>query len=441
MSFRARSVEIANYLAMGVHTYRGRVLVQASFWVAAVVLGGAAVLFTKLITKIQAWNASLFLAHPYWMSVLTPVGFVLAAALVKFLAPYAGGSGLPQVLHAASLRDRGASRAVESGLLSIRTAVVKVFSTSIGFLAGASIGGEGPTVQISGAIFAEVGRFMKKYFPHLDFHSYIVAAAGAGIASAFNTPLGGVVFALEEVSVGDFGELRHMVMLAVVIAGLTSQAFVGNQFYFGETFERGGGWALLAGAALIGVAGGLLGGLFGKIVASRRLHEVQLGWWQRALACGLVVAVIGLLFHGQTAGSGYDITHDVLGGGPASQPILFPLAKLLSTAFSTLSGMGGGILAPSLSIGAWTGISIGKLAMLADLRVCALLGMVAYFAGAFQIPMTAVVVVMETTNEHDVIIPMMVSAVFAYVVARLIMPESLYHVLVARSFRKAPLSD
>jgi H+/Cl- antiporter ClcA len=116
--------------------------------------------------------------------------------------------------------------------------------------------------------------------------------------------------------------------------------------------------------------------------------------------------------------------------------VLFPVAKLVATAFSTLSGLGGGILAPSLSIGAWTGVSLGKIVGFQGLRVCALLGMTAYFTGAFQIPITAIIVCMEMTNEHDVIFPMMISALCAFLVARIMMPVPLYHVLIERWSRR-----
>ena len=446
MKLRARSVNLANDLAMGLMTYRSRLFVQASFWIAAVLVGLAAVYFTKFITIAQAFNTEVFEKHPYWMSAFTPVAFVAATAICKYLAPHAGGSGIPQVLHAASLPSEAGVEITKTGILSVRTAIVKVASTGIGLIGGASIGGEGPTVQISGSIFAVAGNYIRKYFPKVDFHSYIVAAAGAGIASAFNTPLGGVVFALEEVAIGDFGKLRHLVMLGVIIAGLTAQALEGDKLYFGHfaLVETPGMFLVLA--IFIGAVGGLCGAVFSRVVSSDRLYRLKINWWQRALGCGVAVSVIGLTFSlcgfpGATAGSGYESTRAFMLASSTNFPIFLPLGKMAATAFSTLSGMGGGILAPSLSIGAFLGAALGKLVFLSDPRVCALLGMVAYFTGAFQIPMTAVIVVMEMTAEHDLIIPMMVAGLTAFLVARVVMPVPLYHLLVERSFKKKTLSD
>jgi len=440
LNIRARSIELANLVAMGLNTYRSRLIVQASFIAAAVVLGVVAVYFNEFITIVQRYHASFFAMSPYVTAAMTPIGFLASVAVVKYFSPSAGGSGVPQVLHAAAMTNTENQNVVSSGLLSLKTAVVKTFSTGFGFIAGASIGGEGPTVQISGAIFATIGDYTRRYFPNIDFRSYIVAGGGAGIAAAFNTPLGGVAFALEEVALSSFGGLRHAVMLAVIIAGLTARGLIGNDLYLGVFTVTRGESNLLLWSILIGVVCGVMGGLFGKIVSSDRLYRLKINWWQRAAICGILVALIGLFLNDATAGSGYLLTKDYMDGSVMQQPWYFAGAKLVATALSTLSGMGGGILAPSISIGAWSGVAMAKLSSV-DPKIFALLGMAAYFASAFQIPVTAVVVVMEMTNQHDYIIPMMLAAVTAYIVSRIIMPVSLYHVLIERSFHKKTLSD
>lgn len=438
---RERSMDFANYVAMGIDTYKDRLLIHSSFLAAAVFMGVASVYFIKLIMYLQTVYDSLFSHDPIVMSVLTPIGFLAAAAVCKYFAPYAGGSGVPQVLHAASFTNDDNSHVVSSGLLSFSTAVIKTISTTIGFLCGASIGGEGPIVQIAGAIFATIGDRFRKYFPNIDFRSFIVAAGGAGFAAAFNTPLGGVAFAFEEVALASLGRLRHSVMLAVVVAGLTAQALIGNELYFGQLFVSHANSHLIGWALVTGIVCGGLGGLFGRIVSSRHIHNLKINWWQRALMCGIIVGLINWLLHGSTAGSGYVLTRSFMDGSTTTVPFYFPLSKVFATAFSTLSGMGGGILAPSITIGAWTGASIAKFSAVADPKVLALFGMSAYFSAAFQLPITAVIVVMEMTNQHDFIIPMMIASVTAYLVGRLLMPVSLYHVLIERSFHKKTLSD
>jgi H+/Cl- antiporter ClcA len=417
---------------LSARNYRAGLLVQLSFWSAAVAVGVVGVYFAKLVGLIQDIYSSAFQAHPILSSVLTPFGILAGAAVIR-LAPMAGGSGVPQVLHAAELARHGNTNPTEQKLVSARTAIVKVISTALGFFAGASIGIEGPMVQISTSIFAESANRVKRWLPNIDFQSYIVAGAGTGIAAAFNAPLGGIAFAVEEVATSTFGELRHLVLLAIIICGLTTHALGGNELYFGNPQLGAYELRFIAWAILIGVICGVLGGVFGKIVVSNRLRRIGGGWWQRALLFGALVALLGYFFNGQTAFN-YRDTRALLTGNPIELPLLFPLGKLLATAFSTLSGLGGGILAPSLSIGAWIGVTTAKLAALSNIKACALLGMVAYFSGAFQIPITAVIVVMEITGQQEIIFPMMIAALTAHLVARLIMPVSLYHLLIQRTF-------
>ncbi len=412
--------------------YQDNFGIQLSFCVAAVFVGFAGVYFGKLVANMHGFYARFFDLHPILMSFLTPLGILAGAAVIRF-APMAGGSGVPQVLYAAMIA-REKTDPTERELVSFRTSIVKTISTGLGFLFGASIGAEGPLVQISTSIFAEAAAIVKRKFPNVDFKSFIAAGAGTGIAAAFNAPLGGIAFTLEEVATTDFGELRHFVVLAIIVAGLTAQALIGNELYFGSFsighYER----HFVEWALVIGTVGGLMGALFGKIVSSTKLLRVGWNWWTRALIFGVLIAVLEYFSHGDIGGSSFTVTRDALIGDTPEQSLLFPVAKLFATAFSTLSGLGGGILAPSLSVGAWLGISTAKLALYSNFEVCALLGMVAYFSGTFQIPITSVIVVMEITNQHEVIFPMMIAALVAYMVARVIMPVSLYHLLLEKMF-------
>lgn len=441
MKFHLRTRELASYISMGINTYWGRILVQASFLLAAVLTGVAAVEFMDFVSQVQMLNRIYYHDYPYIMTALTPLCFFLGAAVVKYLAPHAGGSGVPQVLYVCSLSNSENQNAVQDGLLSMRTAIVKVISVAFGMIGGATLGGEGPTVQISGTIFATIGSKIRKYYPDIDFRSYIIAAAGGGIAAAFNTPLGGITFAIEEFAGGDFGELRHGVMLAVVVAGLTAQAVMGDHFYFGKVVQTAMQPEYILWAIFIGAGSGLLGGISSRMIASQRFYKAKINWWQRSLICGVVVAAINFAYKDFTSGAGYIVTHDFLIGKGRDLPLSFPVAKMFGMVFSALSGMGGGILAPAISIGAWTGVSIGKIAALSDLSICAILGMSGYFAGAFQIPITSVIIVMEMTNKHEFIIPMMIAALTGVGVGKLIMPESLYHTLIKRSYEKSTLSD
>ena len=231
-------------------------------------------------------------------------------------------------------------------------------------------------VQISASIFAESAHRMKRWLPHVDFQSYIVAGAGTGIAAAFNAPLGGIA--------SPSRKSRPPPSASSVISSFSRSSSRGSRR---TPWEETSCISAIPSSALTksasspgpcssGSSAESSEGCFGKIVSSERLRGLGGSWWQRALVFGFLVALIGYFFKGQTA---FQLPrHACLVHRQSDRAsAFFPVGKLLATAFSTLSGLGGGILAPSLSVGAWLGVTTAKLAALPNLKACALLGMVA----------------------------------------------------------------
>lgn len=408
---------------------------HASLWVGAVLVGGAAVLFATLVGLAQEFFFYWFDLHPYWLAASAPVFFFIAAVLVRVFAPEAKGSGIPQVLEAieAGKKNKQGELPWNSELVSLRTAAIKVVSSIFGILGGASIGREGPTVQIAASVFAAVGRVVRKHAPQIELPSYLTAGAAAGVAAAFNTPIAGITFAIEEVIDGALGSFRQPMTLAVIISGITAQAFLGNYLYFGRPSVSTPDLNVIYQSLLIGLAGGVFGGGFARVLAYPQMMRLPKHWAIRAIVCGVICTVICLLTDGASAGSGYEPTQKALLASSAdSVSLMFPLYKLLTTVLSYLSGMAGGIFSPSLSIGAGMGISIAKLLHFANFRTCALMGMVAFFSGVVQAPLTAVIIVTEMTDRHILIFPFMVAAFVGQGVGKWIMPVPLYHFLAKR---------
>jgi H+/Cl- antiporter ClcA len=416
---------------------RPKTYLYVAVWLSAGVVGAAAVMYARLISSLQFHFFNYFHRSPIIVSCVAPLFFILATALVRKFAPDAKGSGIPQVLAAidkAKNQSTGDSSAWLSHLVSLRTAAIKVISSSIGILGGASIGREGPTVQIAASGFAWIGRRIRRFAPEIDLQSFLIAGGAAGVAAAFNTPLAGIAFALEEIADGMFGPFRQIVMLAVIIAGVIAQGLSGNYLYFGHfSILKVPLISLLPEALLIGVIGGILGGFFAKLLAYPSLTRLPQHWILRAFVCGVICAGVGYLTQGATSGSGYEITKSVLENdtmGNAS--IMLPIYKLITTTFSYLSGMAGGVLSPCLSIGAGIGISVAKLAHFANFKTCALMGMVAFFSGAIRAPLTGVIIVMEMTDEHILVLPFMIAAYLAFSLGKRIMPVPLYHFLAEK---------
>ena len=242
-------------------------------WHRRLLLVGAALL-AGLIAIAFAIGAEVAIeTHGHWMKqypwltlLIAPAGFAAMAWLSRRFFPGTEGSGIPQAI-AASMADSGL---VRKQLLSFRIAMGKTLLTLGGLLSGASIGREGPSVQIGASVMHLLvsRRRRRSIASHRDL---IIAGSGAGIAAAFNTPLGGIMFAIEEMCRQRAFHANSTTLTAVIFAGLMSLAILGNYTYFGRTPAAlawpGGIWPVLACGAL----GGLLGGGFSRLlIASAR---------------------------------------------------------------------------------------------------------------------------------------------------------------------------
>lgn len=415
-----------------------KAMLNVSIWISAGLVGLIAVGYNKLIAFFQKVYFSYFHQYEIYVAIAGPLLFVIATWLVKRFAPHAKGSGIPQVLSAIeeSKISSEEHHSWDNYLVSLRTAVIKVISSAVGILGGASIGREGPTIQIAASIFTFVGKKFKRFAPQIDFRTFLIAGSAAGVAAAFNTPIAGVTFALEELGGSFMGPLRGLVMLSIIVAGIMAQALEGDYLYFGHPMVHSiNFFTLISETLLIGFVGGLLGALFAKILAEPHVTKLPKHWAVRAFIAGIICAIIGYFTHGLTAGSGYEVTMNSFNNGNHQDiNLLYPVYKFTTTVFSYLSGMAGGIFSPCLSIGSGIGFSIGKILSLANLNTCALFGMVAFFSGAVRAPLTAVIIVTEMTDEHTLVLPFMIVAFLANSISKRVMEEPLYHYLAKKHF-------
>ena len=206
-----------------------RLLQRLAFWGAAVLVALAAIAFAKTSEAGGHLFSTIIAAHPLLAFIITPMSFAAVVWLTRNVFPGAEGSGIPQAI--AGLNLEWAER---RSVLSLRVAAGKIMLTSLALCGGASVGREGPTVQVGVAIMHFFGRW--KRLPYRDTGRKLILAGGAaGIAAAFNTPLAGIVFAIEELSKSFEERTSGMVLTAVIIAGFASMAIVGNYNYFGRT--------------------------------------------------------------------------------------------------------------------------------------------------------------------------------------------------------------
>ena len=408
---------------------------RAVFWLGAVAVGLVAVGFAQACSWAIDEHARFIARWPLAAPVITPLGLVLVVWVTRRLAPGSRGSGIPQAIAALGVPD-AVSR---SQLLSIRIAAAKIALTVLGLLAGASVGREGPTVHVGASIMETLGGYARFPYDYLR-RSLVLAGSAAGLSAAFNTPIAGVVFAVEEMARSFEERTTGTLLTAVIVAGVVSTGLLGNYAYFGTADARLPSAASWLGVLVCGLAGGLTGGLFSRalIGSSRRLaplaaeHPLRL-----AFALGLMVALLGLLSHGTTYGTGYEQARGLLTG--TSNPGMgFPVFKWLATLASYLTGMPGGIFSPSLATGGGMGADLAPLVPQAPLATMVVLGMAAYFTGVTQSPLTAAVIVMEMVDDHALILPMLATAFLALGVSRLICEVPIYRALSAAFTAPAP---
>jgi H+/Cl- antiporter ClcA len=304
----------------------------------------------------------------------------------------------------------------------------------MGLLCGASIGHEGPSVHMGAAMMYSVGQVGRLHQKYVD-NALIVAGGAAGVSAAFNAPLAGIVFAIEELS-GSFEQRTSgTLILAIILSGVVVLAIAGHYSFFGHPQ---GALDITQDWLAIGVTGlvcGLLGGAFSRLLITGSRFLAPYGRkhpYRVVLLCALVLVLLGLVTGGMTYGSGYEQARHLL-SGDADGDWSFPLAKMAATLVSYFTGIPGGLFSPSLAAGAGVGNVIGGLFPDSSVVGVTLVAMAAFLAGVIQRPITSFVIVMELTgNRHDILLPLMAGAFVAAAVAKLVWVRPLYDSLAER---------
>ena len=407
-------------------------------WGAAALVGVAAVAFARLADLAQSLLHRLVSASQWWPWLTAPLGFATIVWLTRRYFQGAEGSGIPQTIFAL----RAEAGPTGQQLLRAKVVIGRVALAVMGLLCGGSIGREGPTVHVGAVIVHGVSR----WFPHGTLEgqrrALVLAGGAAGVAAAFNTPLAGIVFAIEELSRSFEERASGTTLTAVILAGVIAIALVGDYSYFGEPVVPRELRAFSPGVLVVALGCGLAGGIMSRITlaASRQLPGIL----QRvrderpvlfAGACGLGVALVGALAGGLTYGTGYDEARAVLETN-IHLPWGYAPLRAAATLLSYLSGIPAGLLAPSLSVGAGFGQFIADSLGQPSAVPFAILGMCGYLGGITQAPLTSLVIVMEMTSQHAMVLPLMVTAAIATGISKLVTPP-LYQTLADRYVSRA----
>lgn len=410
-----------------------------AFWLGALMVGLVALAFAYLADLASATFRGVVQHSQWWPWLICPLGFAALIWATEGKWRNTRGSGIPQVIVA--LEQRGSR--TRNAMLSLSIAAGKLVLTLGGLLFGASAGREGPTVHIGAALMYSLGRRLGLYDKR-TVSGLILAGGAAGIAAAFNTPLGGVVFAIEELSKTFEQRFSGLVLTAVLLGGMVTLGLMGSYSYFGklsETMPLGPAWAAVAACGLLG---GVLGGLFCRLILPAKGGPLSFiarwrGRWpiRFAAACGLLLALLGLLSGQHVFGTGYAETRSILEGAPQVSGD-FVLWKFLANVVSFVAGIPGGLFSPSLSVGASMAPWLAPLIPGATLPAVALLGMSGYLAGVTRTPLTATVITIELSHSPDMLIPILATTLLASAISARLSPVPVYHALARQIMESLP---
>ena len=415
-------------------------LARAIVITVAAAAGLTVVGFTWLTER--ALESFFAMRSAWWWAPLvwTPLCTGVIVWLTRRCVPGAAGSGIPQVMAALDSTVDGSSRGL---FVSIKLTLAKIVLTAWGLLAGLSLGREGPSVQIAAGVMHGAKRWLPKRSAVTE-HGLLVAGGAAGIAAAFNTPLGGVMFAIEELSRAPEQRSSGLIISGIVLAGLVAVSTYGNGTYFGVIHVPAVGLSLLWPGLLVALGSGVAGGLFARLlIASLSGSSTDgLSRWRLkrpvsfAVACGLAVAVIGVATNGATFGSGYAYTRAML-EGHEDVPAVYALFKFIATWLTAWAGVPAGIFAPSLAIGAALGNDVALLTSYPHAATLIALGMAGFLAAATQAPLTSFIIVMEMVDGHAMVLSLMACALIASGISR-VLSRPLYATLARIQLRRLP---
>lgn len=417
---------------IGNETIKKNLLNALPFWTGAAISGALAVLYAKLFAVAENWSIWLMdEVNPYVFLVVGPLCFVLAWKLVDRYSNYAKGSGIPQVVTAIELATPKNKHKIRE-LLSLKVIWVKISSSLLMVFGGGVIGREGPMIQISASVFKKINDILPEWYPKISKKNMLITGAAAGLASAFNTPLGGIVFAIEELTKTHLNYFKSALLTGVIIAGLTALYFLGPYLYLG--YPELGDLSTIAKLSIfpLAVITSILGSYTGKLILSViKKQRGMVGQYRKLMyvfGCGLVIAACAIFLGPDNVGSGKELMHKVLFTQDKAVQWYTPIVRIIGSVISFTAGAAGGIFAPALSSGGSVGALFADLLDLSgtDTNLLVLCGMVGFLTSISSTPFTSSIIVLEMTNSHDVIFYIMLSALVSYIVSKLITRHSLY---------------
>ena len=395
------------------------------------ILGAYGAIFFRYLYKLSyhlffstnSYETAILYQIPWWIRLIVPViGGLLVGFIITRVAPEVKGSGVPEVMEAF---------ATKGGIIRFRVFIAKAITSAITLGSGGSAGREGPIVHIGAAIGSAIGQLLKVNTRQL--RTFLACGAAAGISATFNAPIAGAIFAIEII----VADMRVVNMPPIIISSVV--ATVVSRYYLGDypafivpAYDMLDARELLLYAGL-GIAAGLVSVAFIRLFLNTRKYfeSSKLPLWLKPALGGLAVGLIGI-FLPQVFGVGYETINDAIWNNLELKVLLILLiAKMIATSFTLGSGGSGGVFGPSLYFGALLGASWGIVANMlfpewtASPGAYALVGMGAMLSGITHMPITAILMIFEFTNNYLIIPPLMIASIISVLLSSQIAKKSI----------------
>jgi len=422
---------------------RELLLLALPYQVAAVLTALVAVGYATLFHWMERQNLALLAHDPRWIFVSAPVGFLVSWFLVRRFAPLAGGSGIPQLMAAIEVaNEKKSDRSWR--FLNVRIILVKIAGSLALVAGGGAAGREGPTLQIAGSIYRTVHKVLPPFWPRVSRRIMMITGGAAGLSAAFNTPLGGIVFAVEELTKTHIAQFRTAVLTAVILSGMTAQWLLGPYLFLGYPALQPATFSFMYKILAIALVAGFAGAVFCRVlIATDKLRRGLKGFAAGALfafGCAMLFALVVHFLGAHAVGSGKALLEEYLFAAevdPAGKDVA---ARLLGPLFTSSAGGVGGIFAPSLAAGAAIGGYIAEWFQptRGQFNLLVLAGMTAFLSGVTRSPFTSAILVLEMTDRHSAIFQLMYASIIGYLIAYTVDRKSYYERIKMRLLAALP---
>jgi CIC family chloride channel protein len=390
--------------------------------------GAAVIVFYKAIDIIQGLVLQSALRTPLPAPLLIPlfvaIGLAACRSLIRWGAKGSLGENIPDVMYRVT---------VKGGVIRSVPVLIKTLAAAVVIGTGGSVGAEGPVVVLGAASGSRIGRWLRASPNRL--RTLVGCGAAAGISAAFNAPIAGVIFGIEKILGAAGGMALGPFVVASILAATVSRSVFGNHpvMALPTAFSIGASWELLLYVGL-GVVTGLVSVLYSRGVwRSQDLFAKLRSRWLQVVLGAAIIGGLDIAFRSSLWGKGHEsLDLGIVATRSAAFLLALAGAKLVATAATFGAGGAGGVFTPALFIGATLGGAYG-VALRGVLPgatfapgALALVGMAGLVAGSTHAPLTAIMMVFEMTGDYGLILPLMLTSVLAYGIARRLHPESIY---------------